>query len=67
MPGPVFNQPFDKACPSSGSRRRDALARLAEEIRAQGGTEADIGVAIQATTDRFALGDLWRDLCGGAP
>jgi hypothetical protein len=67
MPDPDFSQPFDKACPSSGSRRRDVLARLVEAIRAQGGTEADIGVAIQATTDRFALGDLWWDLCGGAP
>jgi hypothetical protein len=61
-----IHHPIDTKGTSPDARRRHSLARLAARIRAEGGSEAELGVAILATSDRFALGDLWRSLCGGA-
>ena len=61
------NQPIDSKEISSETRRLESLAHLTARIRAAGGDAHELGVAILATTDRFALGDLWRSLCGGAP
>jgi hypothetical protein len=66
MLGPDLNQPFDEARISLQRRRREILARLAARIRAEGGTTREQAVAILAVSNRLVLGDLWRDLCGGA-